>query len=190
MIVSCLVTGILVLGAGIGAERFFRPPPDEVREILAAPDRIESFAIARELEGSTYSDDAEAVAGHRIVAKGRTARGRRAQRIIDLLLDEESYRIGAAGDHKPGDFRPEHALRFIRGDRSTVVLICLASSRLTFESGGGDFDPAARELRARIRSLMEKEEDSEEEREREGAYEASRESAVSPESHPKGAGQK
>jgi hypothetical protein len=165
VLASCLVTGLLVLGLGTGAERFFRPPPGDVREILSQPDRIESFSIEPELAGSAYADEPERIAGHRVRAAGRTATGRRAKRFVDLLLDEESYRIAGAGDHKPCEFRPEHALRFVRRDRSTVVLICLPCARLTFESGGGDFDPVARELEARIRSLVEKTE-SEGERER------------------------
>jgi hypothetical protein len=180
MLALSLATGILVLGAGVGAERFFRPPPDEIRGILAAPDRIEVFSIAPELEGSAYAGEEGTVAGHRILAQGRTARTRKAERIIGLLLDEESYRIGAAGDHKPGDFRPGHALRFVKGERSTVVLVCLSSSRLTFEDGGGDFDPVARELGARIRSLMESKDEEEAERERE-AYEPASPGPSSPE---------
>jgi hypothetical protein len=186
MLAFPLVAGVLVLGAGIGAERFFRPPPDAVRVLLAAPDRIESFAIAPELEGSAYESAAGTVAGHRILAEGRTAKGRRAQRIIDLLLDEESYRIGAAGDHKPGDFRPGHALRFVKGERSTVVLVCLSSARLTFEEGGGDFDPVARELGARIRSLMESKDEEEAERERETYEGSSPEGPPAEESPPEG----
>ena len=177
MLASALLTGILVLGVGLGSDRIFDPPPDDVREILASPDRIESFSIQPSLEGSTYEDAEGMIAGHRVLKQGRTARGRRAQRLVDMFLDEDNYRIGAIGDHKECEFLPRHALRFIRGERSTVVLICLECAQIQFEHGGGDLDPIARELEARVRNLVEKEESEEERRreeEREGAYESER----------------
>lgn len=150
MLAAALTTGLLVLGLGPGAERFFRPPPDETREILAQPDRIETFSIAPVIEKIPYAGAPGTIGGHHILAAGRVLRGKRALRIARLLLDEDSYRVGAARDFKTCDFLPRHALRFFRGDRSTDVLLCFSCTQLTFESGGGDFDPVAADLHALV----------------------------------------
>jgi hypothetical protein len=189
-----LVTGILALGVGLGSDRFYDPPPDDVREILANPDRIESFSIHPTLEASTYEDAPGVISGHRVLKQGRTARGRRAQRFVDLFLDEDNYRISGVGDYKECEFLPRHALRFVRGERSTVVLLCLECAQVQFENGGGDLDPVARELEARVRNLVEKEESEEDRRreeEREKDYEAERSrESESPQSPESSAGQK
>ena len=87
--------------------------------------------------------------GYPVKGKGPDLAPKQIERLQLMLLDENTYLFDVV---KKCLFLPEYAFRFVRGDRSVIVLVCYSCEELTFVYGGRelleDFNNATRRMKA------------------------------------------
>jgi len=116
----------------------------DIIDIIKSPDKVESYRVEFHKTGK-----GENLGGYPVKGKGPDLAPKQIERLQLMLLDENTYLFDVV---KKCLFLPEYAFRFVRGDRSVIVLVCYSCEELTFVYGGRelleDFNNATRRMKA------------------------------------------